>query len=71
MIRNKTSSDNKVIDLTGPNGNAFYLLGVAKNAANQLGLNEEEILTDMMSGEYEHLIEVFEKHFGTVYTLLR
>lgn len=71
MIRKKNSSDNRTIDLTGPNGNAFYLLGVAKNAANQLGLNEEEILTDMMSGDYEHLLEVFEKHFGNIFTLLR
>lgn len=71
MIRNKTSSDNKIIDLTGPNGNAFYLLGVAQDAAKQLGLDSEAIINDMMSGEYEHLIEVFEKHFGHIYTLLR
>ena len=31
--------DNIVIDLDGPNGNAFYLLGVANNLCKQVGLD--------------------------------
>lgn len=71
MIRKKNSSDGHTIDLTGPQGNAFVLMGIAQDAAKQMGLDGKAIVDDMMSGEYEHLIEVFEKHFGTVYTLLR
>jgi hypothetical protein len=59
------------IDLTGPQGNAFFLLGTASNLAKQLGFNAEEIKTDMMSGDYDHLVEVFDRHFGSIVTLYR
>ena len=52
------------IDLTGPEGNAFVLLGYAGKWAKQLGLDAKEIQTDMISGSYEHLLSVMEKHFG-------
>ena len=59
------------IDLTSPDGNAFVLMGMASKFAKQLGLNKDEIISDMMSGNYEHLLEVFEKHFGDYVTLYR
>ena len=68
MIRKKQDlkpSTPMVIDLTGPDGNAFALLGFAKNFANQLKLDFNEINAEMTSGDYENLIEVFDKHFGS------
>ena len=59
------------IDLSGPDGNAFVLLGKARSLAKQLGLPNQEIEDDMMSGDYEHLLEVFDKHFGSFVTLWR
>ena len=59
------------IDLTGPGGNAFALMGYAKNLARQLEIDSKPIIEDMMSGDYEHLLEVFEEHFGSVVTLYR
>lgn len=59
------------IDLTGPEGNAFVLLGYANKFAKQLGLDAEAIKKDMMSSDYEHLIEVFDQHFGTFVTLYK
>jgi len=59
------------IDLTGPDGNAFVLIGKAGKLAKQLGLDGKAIRNDMMSGDYEHLLEVFEKHFGSFVTLYR
>jgi hypothetical protein len=59
------------IDLTGPDGNAFYLIGTAKNLAKQLGLDGKKIQTEMMMGDYENLIKVFDKHFGDYVTLYR
>lgn len=70
MIRKKTSGP-QVIDLTGPQGNAFNLLGTARNAASQLHVDPEPILKDMMKGDYEHLIKVFDKHFGEYFILER
>jgi hypothetical protein len=59
------------IDLTGPQGNAFFLLGTAKNLAKKLGLNGNEITKEMMSGNYEHLLKVFDENFGMFVTLYR
>jgi hypothetical protein len=59
------------IDLTGPQGNAYFLLGTAKNLAKKLGLNGNEITKEMMSGDYEHLLEVFDENFGMFVTLYR
>ncbi len=59
------------IDLTGPDGNAFYLIGTANNLAKQLGLDGKKIQTEMMMGDYENLIKVFDKHFGDYVTLYR
>jgi hypothetical protein len=61
----------QVIDLSGPQGNAFYLLGLCKTYAEQLGLDEKAIADDMMSSDYDHLLEVFEKHFGDYVVLDR
>ena len=74
-IVRKDDMDRKIeIDLTGPDGNAFVLLGNAKKLAKMLHYNEtetEELLNDMRSGDYEHLVEVFDKHFGEIVDLLR
>ena len=62
------------IDLTGPEGNAYALLGYAKRFATQLGYKKskvDRIMDDMRSGDYEHLVEVFDKHFGNIVTLYR
>lgn len=73
MIRKKKDRP-IVIDLTGPQGNAFALLGAAARFGRQLGYSNEELesmLDDMKSSDYEHLIEVFDNHFGSVVILER
>ena len=75
MIREKTNFKRPyVIDLTGPDGNAFSLLGTAKNLAKQIGYSPKEnhdLLRDMQLGDYENLINVFDKHFGELVILER
>ena len=75
MIKDKSTRIAGVeIDLTGPEGNAFTLMGYAKSFGRQMDMSSEEIedmLTDMQSADYEHLLEVFEDHFGHVVTLWR
>jgi hypothetical protein len=70
-IVSKPKTNGIEIDLTGPQGNAFFLLGTAKNLAKQLGLDGTEITKEMMSGDYENLLQVFDKNFGSVVTLYR
>jgi len=65
MIRDKQQQTGPiVIDLTGPDGNAFALMGLAKKLAKRLGLDSEIIINDMKSGDYENLLEVFDGNFG-------
>jgi hypothetical protein len=64
MIRKKVMSKEIVIDLTGPDGNAFAIMGYAKKLSRQLGIDSKPILEEMMSGNYNHLIATFDKHFG-------
>lgn len=72
MIREKSEGQGKtVIDLAGPDGNAFMLRGQVKRWSDQLGIDSQPILDDMMSGDYEHLLSVIEKHFGDMVILER
>lgn len=72
MIRDKEERSGPIeIDLTGPDGNAYVLMGIARKAAKKLGLDADDIINDMMSDDYEHLIDVFEEHFGEYYILYR
>jgi hypothetical protein len=74
MIRKKEQNREIVIDLTGPQGNAFSLLGMASDFAKQLGWTKEErdkLREDMMSSDYENLLRVFDKHFGSFVILER
>ena len=72
MIRDKKSQSEIVIDLTGPQGNAFFLLGYAKKLAKQFDFEDVDgLLDDMQSSDYEHLIQVFDEHFGDFVILER
>lgn len=71
MIKKKPVASKIEIDLTGPQGNAFYLLGVAKKLAGQLGKDSNAINKEMTSGNYENLIAVFDREFGDFVTLYR
>ena len=70
MIKSKKQTGIE-IDLTGPDGNAFVLIGKAGNLAKQLKLDSKAIQTEMMQGDYEHLVNTFDKHFGNFVTLYR
>jgi len=71
MIRKKQPQSEIVIDLTGPDGNAFVLMGYAKSFAKQMRVDSKTIIDEMMSGDYENLLEVFDKHFGDFVILER
>jgi hypothetical protein len=75
MIKSKESLKRGIeIDLTGPNGNAYVIMGYAKRFGKQVGMSDsyiKEMLEKMMSSDYENLIKVFDDEFGSVVTLLR
>ncbi len=70
-IREKQSRSEIIIDLSGPDGNAFALMGYAKKFASQLDLDSNAIINEMTSGDYENLLQVFDNHFGDFVILER
>lgn len=61
------------IDLSGPDGNAFYLMGCAKTYLKAIDYSEQKIadvVKDMLSGDYNNLVSVFEEHLGNIITLI-
>ena len=65
-------STNRVIDLQGPNGNAFALMGYAVDLLRQLNRRDEvhTMRTDMMSGDYNNLLRIFEENFSDYVELI-
>lgn len=59
------------IDLTTSQGSAPALTGTARRLAKQLGKDADAITTEMQSGDYDHLLAVFEREFGDFVTLWR
>jgi hypothetical protein len=72
-IRHKAFQESqREIDLEGPDGNAFALIGIFTNTAKQLDYSSDDIkkFTDeMMSGDYTNLVKIFNDHFGRYFTL--
>ena len=59
------------IDLTGPEGNVFVLMGYAKRWARQLDLDGDKIVEEMQSSDYDNAVDVFDGYFGSFVTLYR
>lgn len=59
------------IDLSGPDGNAFVLMGYASSFAKQLKLPGKKIVDEMMAGDYDNLLDVFDKYFGDIVILYK
>jgi hypothetical protein len=46
-------------------------MAYAGKFAKQLNLDGNAIVTEMMTGDYENLLQVFDKHFGSYVILER
>ena len=74
ILEKKQKSSTIEIDLTGPEGNAFCLLGLARSLARQLDYRPEEIqdlMTEMTGSDYDYLIKTFDDHFGNYVNLYK
>ncbi len=76
MIRCKSEKPQQKmeIDLTGPEGNAFVLMGYAQQWGKQLGYSQHKIdciIDEMKLTNYEGLLYTFDREFGHFVTLWR
>lgn len=71
-ISRRNEFQERVINLDGPDGNAFFLLGTAQNWLEQMGGSKEKIeqvMREMQAGDYTHLVLVFDRYFGNIVRL--
>jgi hypothetical protein len=72
MITTKRPKKTKIeIDLLGPEGNAFALLGIAKDLCHKTGIEWEPVKNEMTSSDYEWLLQVMDYHFGDFIIMYR
>ena len=72
MITTKRPKKTKIeIDLPGPEGNAFALLGIAKDLCHKTGIEWEPVKNEMTSSDYEWLLQVMDYHFGDFIIMYR
>ena len=60
------TDDRPKLKLTGENGNAYNLLGLAHRAAKEAGWSKErweEVRTRATSGNYDNLLAVLQEEF--------
>jgi len=72
-IRKSRKNEKVVIDLNGPQGNAYYLMGLVTSMYRRAGASElgEHIVNQMKSGDYEHLLKTFDLYLGDKFDLVR
>ena len=76
MIKSKSEMPDRgiEIDLSGPEGNAFVLLGYAQRFCRELGYDDFRtkcILEEMKLTDYEGLLHTFDREFGGFVTMYR
>lgn len=72
-IKNR-GNEKLTIDLHYPDGNAFALIGYVKKFGKQLGFSQERIdgiRKEMMDGDYDNLIKIFDREFGDYVDLIK
>ena len=71
VCRGRNTQTGLVIDLNGPAGNIFYLMGVCNRLVRELGLLAQlkrEYETEINSaGDYQSRLTVMQKWFGIVF----
>lgn len=51
------------LQLSGKDGNAFMILGLAQRVAKEYGMDWEMIRTEATAGDYDHLLRTMMKYF--------
>ena len=64
-------SSMELSDLDGPDGNAFFLMGLARRICKEMGADPDPVIADMTNSDYEHLIDTFDRYFGEYVDLYR
>lgn len=62
-----------IIDLNGPEGNVYYLMGLVRTVGVKNGFTPSEahiIIQKMTESDYHHAVEVFKEHMSDYVDLI-
>ena len=62
MKINEFIKEGNTVDLKGPQGNAYYLLGIAKKLSKDLNLDWNKVEKEMTSCNYDNLVYLRVSH---------
>jgi tRNA U54 and U55 pseudouridine synthase Pus10 len=76
MVQGKIARQKRKLELNlnTSEGTYFHLIAVIKKISEEIGLSKErekEIIAEMISGDYEQMIQVIEREFGRYLLLFR
>ena len=71
IVKQSEYNGGVVVDLTGPGGNAYALIGLARQFSKLMGLDRSQVTKEMQAGDYDHLVKVFDHYFGDIVTLIQ
>lgn len=60
----------RTIDLSGPQGNAYYLLGLVGEYSTAIGIDGKALHKRMTDGDYDNLVAEFDAAFGELFYLV-
>jgi len=66
MIRKRIADKEMIVNIDGPDGNAFHLIGIAVTLGRDTSMKEDEIKhmkQEMMEGNYINLLKIFEEYW--------
>jgi len=69
-IKKYASNPKREIFLKRAEGNAFVILATAMHYAPMFGIDKKHLHKEMTSGNYENLIQVFDKYFGVLFDII-
>ena len=70
IVKKEDYATPRIIDLNGPDGNAYVLLGIAHGVLVQLDRDPEIFMQIMKAGDYGHLVRTFDEMLGDYFTLV-
>jgi len=64
------NKENIILNLNGPDGNAYNLLAIAKDLSHVNNFDWNSIYKELTHDDYDNLITVMENYFGDQITFL-
>jgi hypothetical protein len=70
VVNRQDYNSPRELDLGGPDGNAYVLLGIAKSLLSQWGREPDMFIDIMIADDYGHLVRTFNEYLGDYFTII-